>query len=41
MQIGWDDAIDMWAGAIKDAIAAHGPAAVGAIGGGRLLNEEA
>ncbi len=25
MQIGWDDALDLWAGAIKDALAAHGP----------------
>jgi NADH-quinone oxidoreductase subunit G len=41
IQIGWDDAITLWAKAIRDAIAAKGPTAVGAIGGGRLLNEEA
>jgi NADH-quinone oxidoreductase subunit G len=40
VQIGWDDAIAIWAQAIRDALAAGGPAAVGAIGGGRLLNEE-
>ena len=41
VQIGWDDAFALWAKAIRDAIAAHGPASVGAIGGGRLTNEEA
>jgi NADH-quinone oxidoreductase subunit G len=41
MQIGWADAIDMWAAAIRDGIAKGGPGSVGAIGGGRLLNEEA
>ena len=41
MQIGWDDALAMWATAIKDAIAAQGVDAVAALGGGRLLNEEA
>ena len=41
IQIGWDDAIALWAKAIRDAIAANGAASVGAIGGGRLLNEEA
>jgi NADH-quinone oxidoreductase subunit G len=41
VQIAWDDAIELWANAVRDAIAANGPAAVGAIGGGRLLNEEA
>ncbi len=40
-QIDWDDAIALWAGKIKDAIASKGGAAsVGVIGGGRLLNEE-
>jgi NADH-quinone oxidoreductase subunit G len=40
-QIDWDDAIALWAGKIKDALAsAGGAASVGAIGGGRLLNEE-
>jgi len=39
VQVGWDDAFALWAKAIKDA-KANGNA-VGAIGGGRLLNEEA
>ena len=41
VQIGWDDAYILWAKAIREAIASHGPASVGAIGGGRLTNEEA
>ncbi|HVA33884.1 MAG TPA: molybdopterin-dependent oxidoreductase, partial [Candidatus Baltobacteraceae bacterium] len=41
IQIGWDDAIALWATALRDAIATTGAASVGAIGGGRLLNEEA
>ncbi|MBV8344956.1 MAG: (2Fe-2S)-binding protein, partial [Candidatus Eremiobacteraeota bacterium] len=40
-QIGWDDAIILWAEAVRHAIASRGPASVGAIGGGRLTNEEA
>lgn len=40
VQIGWDDAIEMWAKGLRDAVAAGGPQAVGALGGGRLLNEE-
>jgi NADH-quinone oxidoreductase subunit G len=36
VQIGWDDAIDMWAGELKKA-----GANAGVLGGGRLLNEEA
>jgi NADH-quinone oxidoreductase subunit G len=40
-QIGWDDAIALWANALRDGIAQSGPASAGAIGGGRLLNEEA
>lgn len=40
-QIGWDEAFSLWAGAIKSAIATRGADAVGAIGGGRLTNEEA
>jgi NADH-quinone oxidoreductase subunit G len=40
-QIGWDDAIRMWAESIEKTIRKHGPAGVGVIGGGRLLNEEA
>jgi NADH-quinone oxidoreductase subunit G len=41
VQIGWDDAFILWSKAIRSAIAAGGPAGVGAIGGGRLTNEEA
>jgi len=41
IQIGWDDAIELWANAVRDAIAKGGGESVGAIGGGRLLNEEA
>jgi NADH-quinone oxidoreductase subunit G len=41
VQIGWDDAIALWANALREAIATRGAASVGAIGGGRLLNEEA
>ena len=40
VQIGWDDALDLWATAIKEACAIN-PASVGTIGGGRLTNEEA
>jgi NADH-quinone oxidoreductase subunit G len=40
-QIGWDDAIATWSQALRKTIADHGPGAVGVIGGGRLLNEEA
>ena len=40
-QIGWDDAIALWAKSIADGIAKHGAQGVGVIGGGRLLNEEA
>jgi NADH-quinone oxidoreductase subunit G len=41
VQIDWDDALALWAGKIKEALAAGGPSRIGAIGGGRLLNEEA
>ncbi len=41
VQIGWDDVFLLWSKAIRDAISAHGPRSVGAIGGGRLTNEEA
>ncbi|MGA8535096.1 MAG: 2Fe-2S iron-sulfur cluster-binding protein, partial [Candidatus Tumulicola sp.] len=41
VQIGWDDAFALWGKAITDAIAVRGPSSVGAIGGGRLTNEEA
>jgi NADH-quinone oxidoreductase subunit G len=41
VQIGWDDVFILWSKAIREAMAARGPQAVGAIGGGRLTNEEA
>jgi NADH-quinone oxidoreductase subunit G len=41
LQIDWDDAIGLWATKIRDAIAQGGPGSVAAIGGGRLLSEEA
>lgn len=41
IQIGWDDAIALWAKALREAIATNGAGSAGAIGGGRLLNEEA
>jgi len=41
VQIGWDDAFILWAKAVRDAIDARGVASVGAVGGGRLTNEEA
>jgi NADH-quinone oxidoreductase subunit G len=41
VQIGWDDAFALWRKAIHDAIAATRTPSVGAIGGGRLTNEEA
>ncbi len=40
MQIGWDDAFELWATAIGEAAKAN-PKSAGAIGGGRLTNEEA
>ena len=40
MQIGWDDAIALWAAALGEAIKANAQTA-GVIGGGRLTNEEA
>jgi NADH-quinone oxidoreductase subunit G len=41
VQIGWDDAIALWAKALREALASSGAASIGALGGGRLLNEEA
>jgi anaerobic selenocysteine-containing dehydrogenase len=41
VQIGWDDAIMLWKTALRDGIAKSGAGSVGAIGGARLLNEEA
>ncbi len=40
LEINWEEAIAMWATALKDAVAQSGAATIGAIGGGRLLNEE-
>ncbi len=40
-QIGWDDAVILWAKAIRHALAHGGAGSLGAIGGGRLTNEEA
>lgn len=40
VQIGWDDALALWAAAINDAVKADAKT-VGVIGGGRLTNEEA
>lgn len=40
IQIGWDDALQLWATAMSGAVKAN-PKTVGAIGGGRLTNEEA
>ncbi len=39
IQVEWDDAFDLWAAALRSA--ASRPASIGAIGGGRLTNEEA
>jgi NADH-quinone oxidoreductase subunit G len=41
VQIAWDDAISMWATSVRKTIDTYGAGAVGVIGGGRLLNEEA
>jgi NADH-quinone oxidoreductase subunit G len=40
VQIDWDDAIDLWADNLREAIATGGTESAGAIGGGRLSNEE-
>jgi NADH-quinone oxidoreductase subunit G len=40
VQIGWDDAIELWARQLREALAVAGPASIAAIGGGRLLSEE-
>ena len=40
LQISWDGAFDLWAKALRDA-AAQDAGSIGAVGGGRLLNEEA
>ncbi len=41
VQIGWDDAFALWAKALRSARERLGPNGAGAIGGGRLTNEEA
>ncbi len=41
VQVDWTDAIELWAKAIREALKNVGPSSVGAIGGGRLTNEEA
>jgi NADH-quinone oxidoreductase subunit G len=41
VQIGWDDAFLLWGKAIAGAIASKGASSIGAVGGGRLTNEEA
>jgi len=40
-QITWDEAIELWAKAIRDAVASAGPGSLAALGGARLLNQEA
>jgi NADH-quinone oxidoreductase subunit G len=40
VQIGWDDAIALWATHLREAIASGGASAAGVLGGARLLNEE-
>ncbi len=41
VQISWDDAITLWKTALREGIAKSGAGSAGAVGGGRLLNEEA
>jgi NADH-quinone oxidoreductase subunit G len=41
VQIGWDDAFTLWGKALRHAVSARGPSSIGALGGGRLTNEEA
>jgi len=40
-QVAWDDAISIWATSVRKTVDSYGTGAVGVIGGGRLLNEEA
>ena len=40
VQIGWDDAIELWAEHLREAVRAQGLESIGVLGGGRLLNEE-
>lgn len=39
VQIGWDDAIELWAKRLREALVSD-PESVATLGGGRLLNEE-
>ncbi|MBV8147584.1 MAG: molybdopterin-dependent oxidoreductase [Candidatus Eremiobacteraeota bacterium] len=41
VQIGWDDVFALWAKALRRALSSRGPSGIGAVGGGRLTNEEA
>ncbi|TAM61072.1 2Fe-2S iron-sulfur cluster binding domain-containing protein [bacterium] len=41
VDLAWSDAIDLAASTLKDAAEHFGPQAIGAIGGGRLTNQEA
>ena len=41
VQLDWDDAIDLWAKALREALDSGGPKSLGTLGGGRLTNEEA
>ena len=41
LALQWQEALELWANALKDALAAGGPSSIGVLGGGRLLNEEA
>lgn len=40
VQTSWDDAIELWATRLREALASGGPSSIGLLGGGRLLNEE-
>jgi NADH-quinone oxidoreductase subunit G len=40
VQVGWDDAIALWAKHLREARAVDGPGSIAFLGGGRLLNEE-
>ena len=41
VQLGWEDAIDLWARTLHEAVDSAGPKSLAALGGGRLTNEEA
>ncbi len=40
LQIGWDDAIEMWAKAFREATASNGPSSLAILGGANLTSEE-